>query len=102
MRPSRTSLIIAVALVLLADGLTARAHGVGPRAPRAPSQAATVRRQQLSMNQAVVLAQQRFRARVVRVETQSQAGRTIYILRMLDGAGRVFAVRVDAETGAIL
>ncbi|HET9106343.1 MAG TPA: PepSY domain-containing protein [Steroidobacteraceae bacterium] len=54
------------------------------------------------MNQAVMLAQDRFRARVVRVETQTQGGRTIYVLRMLDGAGRVFAVRVDAATGTIL
>jgi len=50
----------------------------------------------------VRMAQQRFRARVVRAETRTQGGRTIYILRMLDGAGRVFAVRVDATSGAIL
>ena len=54
------------------------------------------------MNQAVMLAQRHFSARVVRVETQTRGGRTIYVLRILDGAGRVFVVRVDAATGTIL
>lgn len=54
------------------------------------------------MAQAVRLAQHRFRARVVRAETQTQGDRTIYVLRMLDETGRVFAVRVDAVSGAIL
>ncbi|HEY6516850.1 MAG TPA: PepSY domain-containing protein [Steroidobacteraceae bacterium] len=56
----------------------------------------------VSMDKAVRLAQRRFRARVVRAETQTQGDRTIYLLRMLDGNGRVFAVRVDAASGAIL
>ena len=103
MRPFCTSLITVVALVLLAGSLlTVRAHGAPPPAPRPLLRGSAVRRTQLSMNQAVMLAQHRFRARVVRVETQTQGGRTIYILRMLDGAGRVFAVRVDAATGAVL
>lgn len=104
MRPFRTSLLAAVALVLSAGSLTARAHGTRAPAPapRPLPRGAAVRRTHLSMTQAVMLAQDRFRARVVRVETQTQGGRTIYILRMLDGAGRVFAVRVDAATGTIL
>lgn len=102
MRPFCTSLITVVALVLSAGSLTARAHGAPPPAPRLLLRGSAVRRTQLSMNQVVTLAQHRFRARVVRVETQTQGGRTIYILRMLDGAGRVFAVRVDAATGAVL
>lgn len=54
------------------------------------------------MDQAVRMVQRRFRARVVRAETQTQGARTIYVLRMLDGYGRVFAVRVDAASGAII
>lgn len=54
------------------------------------------------MDKAVRLAQRRFRARVVRAETQTDGDRTIYVLRMLDGNGRVFAVRVDAASGDIL
>ena len=55
----------------------------------------------ITMDQAVRLVERRFRARVVRAETRRQAGRTIYVLRLLDGAGRVFTVRVDASSGQI-
>jgi uncharacterized membrane protein YkoI len=54
------------------------------------------------MDKAVRLVQHRYRARVVRAETQRQGDRTIYLLRMLDDSGRVFAVRVDAASGAII
>jgi len=53
------------------------------------------------MDQAVRLAERRYRARVVRAETRTQGDRTIYLLRMLDGAGRVFFVQVDAASGTI-
>ncbi|MGA7539034.1 MAG: PepSY domain-containing protein, partial [Steroidobacteraceae bacterium] len=56
----------------------------------------------LSMDQAVRLAERRYRARVVRAETRTEGNRTIYVLRMLDGAGRVFSVQVDAASGTIL
>ena len=95
-------LVAVIALVLSAGMLAVRAH----ETPPAPSQTAVLhtspRQGSLSLAQAVRLAQHRFRARVVRAETQRQGDRTIYILRMLDGAGRVFAVRVDAASGSIL
>ena len=97
-----TWVIAAVALVPSA-GVAVRAHDA---APAAPSQTVILRpsprRASLSLAQAVRLAQHRFRARVVRAETQTQGDRTIYVLRMLDDTGRVFAVRVDAASGSIL
>ena len=94
-------MITATALVLSAAALISRAQP-----PPAPARVAVLRlsaqRSSLSLDQAVRLAQQRFKARVVRAETQMQGGRTIYVLRMLDDAGRVFAVRVDAASGTIL
>lgn len=97
-----TWVIAAVALVPSAGTLAVRAHD----APAAPSQTVILRpspgHASLSLAQAVRLAQHRFRARVVRAETQTQGDRTIYVLRMLDDAGRVFAVRVDAASGSIL
>ena len=93
-------MIVAVALALSAGPLVGHAQ-VQSSASRVavsrPSQHA-----KLSMDQAVRLAQRRFRARVVRAETQTQGDRTIYVLRMLDSTGRVFAVRVDAASGAFL
>jgi len=48
------------------------------------------------------MAEQRFKARVVRAETQRDDGRTVYVLRMLNESGRVWTVRVDASNGALL
>lgn len=56
----------------------------------------------VSMDQAVKMAEQRFKARVVRAETQHEGIRTIYILKLLNDAGHVWTVRVDATNGAIL
>jgi uncharacterized membrane protein YkoI len=56
----------------------------------------------VSMDQAVKMAEQRFKARVVRAESQQNAGHTIYVLRMLNESGRVWTVRVDASNGTVL
>ena len=56
----------------------------------------------MSMDQAVKMAEQRFKARVVRAETQRDGARTIFVLKLLNDAGRVWTVRVDSATGAIL
>lgn len=56
----------------------------------------------VSMDQAVKMAEQRFKARVVRTDTEREGARTVYILRLLNDAGRVWTVRVDAANGAIL
>ena len=102
MKPARTSFLAVAALALASAGTAVGAHEPPLPAARTLVRRSAAPRPQLSMDQAVRLAQRRYRARVVRAETQTQAGRTIYVLRMLDGAGRVFAVRVDALSGAIL
>ncbi len=56
----------------------------------------------VSMDQAVKMAEQRFKARVVRADTQHEGVRTVYILKLLDDGGHVWTVRVDATNGAIL
>jgi uncharacterized membrane protein YkoI len=56
----------------------------------------------VSMEQAVRMAEQRFRAKVVRAETQRDNGRTVYVLRMLNESGRVWTIRVDASNGSVL
>jgi hypothetical protein len=56
----------------------------------------------VSMEQAVKMAEQRFKAKVVRAETQHNDGRTVYVLRLLNESGRVWTVRVDASNGALL
>ena len=101
MKASRISLIAALLLVLSASTLPVRAQGAPASASRIAARQASPQRV-VTMDRAVRVAQRRFKARVVRAETETQGDRTIYVLRMLDGAGRVFAVRVDAASGAIL
>jgi len=102
MKAVRTWVLAASALVLSASMVAVPAHGT----PASPSQAVILRpppgHASLSLPQAVRMAQHRFKARVVRAETQTQGDRTIYVLRMLDDSGRVFAVRIDAASGSIL
>jgi hypothetical protein len=100
MNAVRRSLIAAMTLALMAAAGTPAARAAPPPSPPAltppsPPRAAPA----LTMDQAVKLAERRYRARVVRAETLTQGDRTIYVLRMLDGAGRVFSVRVDAVSG---
>lgn len=102
MKAVRAWQIAALALVLGAGALLTRAQQAPGSASRVAITRTSPRRARLSMAQAVRLAQHRFRARVVRAETQMQGDRTIYVLRMLDETGRVFAVRVDAVSGTIL
>jgi len=54
------------------------------------------------MDQAVKMTEQRFKARVVRAETQHEGIKIVYILKLLNDAGHVWTVRVDAQNGAIL
>jgi uncharacterized membrane protein YkoI len=56
----------------------------------------------MSLDQAVAMAERRYKARVVRADARKEEGRTIYVLRLLNDSGRVWTVRIDADTGAVL
>jgi hypothetical protein len=55
----------------------------------------------ITLDQAVAMVEQRFGAKVVRVDTEQAEGRTTFVLRLLNAAGRVWTVRVDAATGSV-
>src|ERR1700732_2515026 len=55
----------------------------------------------VSMDQAVRMGEQRYHARVVQAETQSDGSRTLYVLRLLDESGKVWTVRVDSTSGSV-
>jgi uncharacterized membrane protein YkoI len=95
MRFSSAPLVLVVALV------TAITAAVPPVRADEEQHAVTLAAS-LSMDQAVKMAEQRFKARVVRAEAQQDGGNTIYVLRMLNESGRVWTVRVDATNGAVL
>ncbi len=72
-----------------------------PSPPSVPVSRKAVARH-LTMDQAVRMVERRYNARVVRAESIKRAGQTVYVLRLLDRAGRVFTVRIDASSGRIL
>jgi uncharacterized membrane protein YkoI len=93
--------VSAVLIVALATGAVLEARALLAAEPPAPGKvvAATAG---VSMDQAVKMAEQRYKARVVRAEAQHDGVRTIYVLKLLNEAGHVWTVRVDATNGVIL
>jgi uncharacterized membrane protein YkoI len=55
----------------------------------------------MSLDQAVSMVEKRFKARVVRTDVRQEGDRKIYVLRLLNDAGRVWTVRVDASSGSV-
>ena len=78
---------------LLVVCLTVLAAAAAAAAPRPPHE--------LSMDQAVKNVEQQYHARVVKAEAQHSDGRTTYVLKLLNDAGKVWTVRVDAASGAV-
>lgn len=59
-------------------------------------------RDSLTLQQAIAIAMSRYDGRVVRAETKIINGRRVYEIRMIDSAGRVRTIRIDAKTGQFL
>lgn len=56
-----------------------------------------------SLDDVVARIERQYRARVVRADVREEKGRKVYVLRLLDErSGRVWTVRVDAESGRVL
>ncbi|HKR35178.1 MAG TPA: PepSY domain-containing protein [Steroidobacteraceae bacterium] len=55
----------------------------------------------VSLDQAVEMAQRRFRAKAVKAETVQSGGKQVHQIRLLSAEGKVWTVRVDAESGAM-
>ena len=86
------------------------AAAVGAAAALVPASAPTAQtvatplvmpRSSLSMDQAVRMVEEHYHARVVKAQTETDEGRTLYVLRLLSDAGKVWTVRVDAASGSV-
>ena len=53
----------------------------------------------ISLDEAVARAERRYNARAVRAEEKRHGDRIEYRIRLLGADGRVFEVRIDAESG---
>ncbi len=92
--------VIGLALLLTGPGAAGASSDAPPATPEPAVIALTAA--SMSMDQAVKMAEQRFHARVVKAETHQDNGHTVYVLRLLNEAGQVWTVRVDAASGALL
>lgn len=95
--------IIPAALVLIGFAPFTQAHsmpGSRPAGAAAVEQAvAAMARDGISLDEAVSRAERQYHARVVRTEVQDEDGRKVYVLKLLSEDGRVFTVRIDAQSG---
>jgi len=100
--------ISARSTALVACGLCAAAVAIGAAlgAASAPTPHPDVAplvmpRAGMSMDQSVRMVEERYHARVVKAETENGEGHTLYVLRLLNDAGKVWTVRVDAASGSV-
>jgi uncharacterized membrane protein YkoI len=73
------------------------ASGLAP----SPFQAQLPQRRQLTLAEAIQLAQSRYPGRVVRAQTIQQGNGAVHEIRIIGNDGRVHTVTVDARTGAV-
>jgi hypothetical protein len=102
MRKIRSGIVPAT-LAVIAFGPFTQAHSMpGPRPTGAAAPEGTVvaaARDGISLDEAVSRAERQYRARVVRTDVQDEDGRKVYVLKLLSEDGRVFTVRIDAQSG---
>jgi uncharacterized membrane protein YkoI len=95
--------IVPAAFILLGFAPFTQGHSLpGPRpsGAAAPERAVVaVINDQISLDEAVSRAERQYRARVVRTDVQDEDGRKVYVLKLLSEDGRVFTVRIDAQSG---
>jgi uncharacterized membrane protein YkoI len=80
-------ILVSAVLLVPVSGISAE-HGEQPLAQAG-----------VTMDQAIDGAQRRYKARVVRADVSEANGRRVYVLRLLSEEGRVWTIKVDAETG---
>ena len=76
-------------------------NGAQGLAPASPFQAQLPQRRQITLAEAIQLAQSRYPGRVVRAQTIQQGNGAVHEIRIIGNDGRVHTVTVDARTGAV-
>jgi uncharacterized membrane protein YkoI len=99
MRASR--LFILVVALLSAVSTTAGAQQLIDRRNQQPREPRGLVASGVSLDQAVQMAQSRYQAKAVKAETVMHGGRRTHQIRLLSAEGKVWMVRVDAETGSM-
>jgi uncharacterized membrane protein YkoI len=89
---------VALALALTGAPLLAATQELIDRKPRHDYRIEPVG---VSLDQAVEMAQRRYRAKAVKAETVQNGERLTHQIRLLSAEGKVWTVRVDAKSGAM-
>lgn len=100
-RPARAAVSLCCLALSLASAAAAQTPldgSEGPAAERAEDviRLETVQQREVSLQQAIEMAQQRQPGRVVRAETKVEDGRRVHEIRILADDGRVRTIRIDA------
>ena len=97
------TLLVPVALFAAGLGSYSQAHSMPGPVPSGSNvethYVEEMRRDGISLDEAVRRAEAQYRARVVRTDVQDEDGRKVYVLKLLSDGGRVITVRIDAATG---
>jgi uncharacterized membrane protein YkoI len=89
-------ILTAILLLLVALGMPAAAQNLIDKRPR---QEQGIERPRISLDQAVNMAESRYRAKAVKAQQASNGDRVVYHIRLLSDDGKVRTVQVDAQTG---
>lgn len=92
------SMVLLPVLLVTAGVSVVEAQNLVERRPRYEREADRAR---ISLDQAVNMAQSRFRAKAIKAQSVNQGDQLVYVIRLLNSDGKVWTVRVDAQTGQI-
>jgi uncharacterized membrane protein YkoI len=93
----RFSMLALISLLMIAAGTpVADAQSLIDKRTSSERQAD---RPRVSLDQAVSMAESRYRAKAVKAQQSVSGDRLVYQIRLLSGDGKVWTVQVDAQTG---
>jgi uncharacterized membrane protein YkoI len=95
----RSRLPILALIPVLALGLSVPAAGAQSLIEKRPRSERQADRPRVSLDQAVNMAESRYRAKAVKAQQSVSGDRLVYNIRLLSGDGKVWTVQVDAQTG---
>lgn len=94
---SRLSILALMSALLL--GLATPAVNAQSLIEKRPRNERPADRPRVSLDQAVSMAENRYRAKAVKAQQSVSGDRLVYNIRLLSGDGKVWTVQVDAQTG---
>jgi uncharacterized membrane protein YkoI len=95
----RSRLSILALIPVLALGLSVPVAGAQSLIEKRPRSEREGDRPRVSLDQAVNMAESRYRAKAVKAQQSVSGDRLVYNIRLLSGDGKVWTVQVDAQTG---